>query len=204
MKALTIAGLLLALTASRAPAAPYGDPEWPCSSRLVPQLSPSAVWSGPPIDKAGDWRKVKSVAELVEEIAPRKFDVAEGETAIDDFAKKLPKKDRSRLLTLAFAGLFEKIGAERSAIIERIKEFAKRQRNIGDQIAKVNADLDAIPADAKGADGDKRAELVQQKLYATKAFDNAERTVRYACEIPTDLEARLGAYARALQAKLPN
>lgn len=204
MKSLAIAGLALTLSATGASATPYGDPEWPCFSRLVQDLSPGSVWNGPPLDKAGDWHKVPAVSALVTQIAPRKFDVGDGEAAIEAFAKGLKKADKPRLLTLTFAGLVDQIGAERTDTITRIKEFAKRQRNIGAEIAKLNTDLDAIPVDATGDDGKRREDLVQQKLYAAKTFDNAERTVRYVCEIPTDLEARLGRYARALQAQLPS
>jgi hypothetical protein len=36
----------------------------------------------------------------------------------------------------------------------------------------------------------------------TRAFESTQRTMRYACEVPVQLEARLGRYARFLQARL--
>jgi hypothetical protein len=35
------------------------------------------------------------------------------------------------------------------------------------------------------------------------AYQESQRTLRYACEAPVQLESRLGDYARALQAALP-
>jgi hypothetical protein len=46
--------------------------------------------------------------------------------------------------------------------------------------------------------------LEQRHAFAAKSFTDAERTMRYACEAPVRLEGRLGAYARALAAALPN
>ena len=49
----------------------------------------------------------------------------------------------------------------------------------------------------------KQFDLEQRRFFATKAFQDAERTLRYVCEAPVRLEARLGAWARALEAALP-
>ncbi len=189
-------GLLLSAAAN---AAPYGtDPDWPCQSRLVQTLSPGTMWSGPSLDGLPDWHKEPAVQALVIQISPRSFKVEDGEAAIESFAKEAGP-NKAKLLPLVFAGLFDTIGQDRTAIIQRIKDFAKRQRNISARVAQMNADIDKLPADTPDA---KREELNQQRLFASREFDNAERTVRYACEIPTELEARLGSYARAIQDKL--
>ena len=48
-----------------------------------------------------------------------------------------------------------------------------------------------------------REELTQRHFFAAKSYTDAERTLRYACEAPVRLEARLGAYARAMRAAMP-
>lgn len=196
LMSLAVIGLLQSAAAN---AAPYGtDPDWPCQSRLVQTLSPGTMWSGPSLDGLPDWHKEPAVQALVIQISPRSFKVEDGEAAIDDFAKEAGA-NKAKLLPLVFAGLFDTIGQDRTTIIQRIKDFAKRQRNISAHIAEMSAAIDKLPADTPDA---KREELNQQRLFATREFDNAERTVRYACEIPTELEARLGSYARAIQDKL--
>ena len=61
----------------------------------------------------------------------------------------------------------------------------------------------AVPASkaaATGDDANRRAEAQVRQGFLTRAFDETRRTMRYACEAPTQLEARLCAYAGALQA----
>ena len=44
--------------------------------------------------------------------------------------------------------------------------------------------------------------MAQRLAFVIREFEEAEQTLRYACEAPVALEARLGAYARALQKAL--
>ena len=60
-------------------------------------------------------------------------------------------------------------------------------------------ELHAIPEDAAGAAGTQRAELEQRRFFVAKAFEDAERTLRFACQGPVALESRLGGYARILR-----
>ena len=46
------------------------------------------------------------------------------------------------------------------------------------------------------------AELIDRSTFAQRTYYEAQRTMRYACEIPAELDQRLGLYARALQAGL--
>ena len=124
----------------------------------------------------------------------------EGVAAIEGFAAPLDPASRRRLLPLAFAGALEETNRQRDALIEQIRRFARRQRGLAEGVRGLEAELRAMPADAGAA----RAELEQRHAFAAKSFTDAERTMRYACEAPVRLEARLGAYARALLAALPS
>ena len=198
------AGLaLLALLAAAAPAqgatASGEDPDWPCVQRLVPGLAASSLWSGPVLPEPAPWREVPEVAALVARAAPRAVEEEAGLRAIEGFAAPLDATGRRRLLPLAFAGLLEETNRQRTELIERIKGFARRQRGLGEAVNRITAELDAMPPDATP----QRAELEQRHFFATKAFQDGERTLRYVCEAPVRMEARLGAYARALEAALP-
>jgi len=46
----------------------------------------------------------------------------------------------------------------------------------------------------------RRHDLEQRFAYVTQAFESAQRTMRYACNAPIALEARLGRYAQAARA----
>lgn len=200
LRAIIRLGVLGSLLPAAAWAAyPGQDPNWPCQQRLVPALSAAAFWSGPAPEGEADWHAEPKVEALVARITPRKVSAEEGAAAIATFNQTLSKAERARLAPLAFAGLLEETNRERSTLIGRIKDLGERQRKIADLTARVTAELDSLPVEAQGAEADKRAELEQRKTFLIREFEEAQKTIRYACEAPVQLEARLGAYARALQ-----
>jgi hypothetical protein len=193
-----VAAVLVAALAL-AGAAPLGaDPDWPCVQRFVPRLAAAALWPGQP--PGGDWRTEPEVAALVGRVAPRAVPEGEGIAAIERFAAPLDPDARRRLLPLAFAGALDETNRVRDGVVEQIRRFARRQRDLAEGVRRLEAEMRATPADA----GPVRAELEQRHAFAAKSFTDAERTMRYACEAPVRLEGRLGAYARALAAALPN
>jgi hypothetical protein len=195
-----VAGLCLAVLALPAHAAPSTeDPDWPCQQRLVPELSAGTYWTGAPLPGGVDWRADPRVAGLVEAVAPRDVLPDVGTAKIRAFAEALKPGDKAVVLSIAFVGILEETNRERSQIIARLKELTRRQREIAGQVTKVTDEIDAIPPDATGGEADRRAEALGRQRLLTRAFDETRRTMRYACEAPTQLEARLGAYAGALQ-----
>jgi hypothetical protein len=189
----------LALATAAAGPSPGADADWPCVQRLVPRLAAAAIWPNPMPE--GDWRAEQEVAALVASVSPRAMAESEGVSAIEGFAARLDPGSRRRLLPLAFAGLLEETNRQRDALIEQIRRFARRQRDLATGVRGLEAELRAMPADAGEA---ARAELEQRHAFAAKSFTDAERTMRYACDAPVRLEGRLGAYARALAAALPS
>jgi hypothetical protein len=204
--AVLLAGLLaLADAACFAAPAPRrgGDADWPCQQRLMPVIGSGALWSGPPLDSAGDWHGEPTVAELVGRIAPRNVSTEAGVAAIGTFADELPAAaDRPRLMTLVFAGLLDETNRERTEIIARLKDLGHRQHELADIASHAGEALRGIPADATGDDAARRTDLEQRFAFVTQAFENTQRTMRYACEAPVRLEARLGRYAQAVKSRL--
>jgi hypothetical protein len=204
--AVLLAGLLaLADAACFAAPAPRrgGDADWPCQQRLMPVIGSGALWSGPPLDSAGDWHGEPTVAELVGRIAPRNVSTEAGVAAIGTFADELPAAaDRPRLMTLVFAGLLDETNRERTEIIARLKDLGRRQHELADIASRAGEALRGIPADATGDDAARRTDLEQRFAFVTQAFENTQRTMRYACEAPVRLEARLGRYAQAVKSRL--
>jgi hypothetical protein len=197
---LLAAGLLLWAGAASA-AAPGADPDWPCQQVLVPVLSAGMLWTGPSVDQAGNWHTDADVAALVQRVSPSDVPVDQGEAAIADFARALGG-DRARRLTLVFAGLLDETNRQRSDMIEGIKDLGERQRNLARLIDRLTAELDAAPNDAQ-ADTAARAELQQRWTFTSRTYAEVQRTMQYACDAPRTLDARLGAYARALEKALP-
>jgi len=195
--------LLLVSLAGATRAAPTDTKDWPCQQRLVPTLGGGAFWTTPPLDGAGDWRAEPKVAELVDRIAPRRVTTEQGVAAIADFGASLDAQpDKDRLLTLAFAGLLAETNRDRSDVISRLMELGRRQHDLADIASKANAELRALPPATDNAtpeEAARRTDLEQRFAYVTQAFESAQRTMRYACEVPVTLEARLGRYAQALK-----
>lgn len=189
--------LLLLAAAPAAAQTRAKDPDWPCAQRLVPQLTAAALWPEPVPQQ--DWQAEPGVVELVGRIAPRTVAEAEGVAAIGGFAAPLDPQARRRLIPLAFAGALQETNRQRGAVIEQIRRFARRQRDLAERVRGLDAELRAMAAEDPA-----RPELEQRHGFAARAYTEAERTVRYACEAPVQLEARLGAYARALWATLPS
>jgi hypothetical protein len=172
------------------------DADWPCQQRLVPTLSAATMWNGPA--GTGDWRAEPRVAGLVDRIAPRAVSAEEGAAAIAAFVEPLSKGRRRRLVPLVFTGLFEETNRQRSELIARIKDLGERQRKLAALVADVTRQLDA----AAPGGGAPQVELEQRATYLTRSFEGGQRTMRYACEAPSELESRLGTWARALEAAL--
>ncbi len=109
----------------------------------------------------------------------------------------MPPDRREAEAALAFAGLVDEANRERGAVIERIEALTRRQRELAAIIGHVTDELDALKPDADQA---QRDEIVERRGFLIRQFEDIQRTTRYACEVPVAIEARLGAYARALQA----
>ena len=173
------------------------DPDWPCQQRLVPHLTAASYWNGT-LDSQGDWQVDPEIADLVRHLSPRRITTEEGLAAIANFAKTA-SKDRPHRLALAFRGLLEETDRERAGLIERLTQMGRRQRELTDLVARLADELNSVPPDAAGEGADKRVDLQQRHDFTARNFEEIQRTIRYACETPVELDARLGAWARALQ-----
>ena len=195
--AATVAANLLAATAARSAPPRAADLDWPCQQRLVPRLAAAGYWNGQ-LDVQGDWQADPEIAELVHRLAPRRVTTEEGLAAITNFAKT-PSEDRPRRLGLAFRGLLEETDRERAGLIEQLRQMGRRQHELADLVARLADELEAISRDATGEAAEKRLDLQQRHDFTVRNFEEIQRTIRYACDTPVELDARLGVWARALQ-----
>lgn len=194
--------LTLALAANAVAAPPAADPDWPCQQRLVPHLSPATYWTGPAPPAGVDWHADPKLSALIEAISPRDVPTEDGIAKLTAFAQSLPAAERAKSVPLAFTALVEQTNEERDAVIARLKSLGARQRSLATRIESDEAALQAIPADASGDQAAERAGITERHDLLVRSYHDIGETIRYACQVPSDLDARLGAYARALQALL--
>jgi hypothetical protein len=193
--------VVLVLVLGRAGPASAADPRypgWPCNQIKVPELSAAAVWAGPPIDDVGDsWEQDPQIKDLVVRLAARRTSLDDSEKAIGDFLSS-HAADKLTKAKLLFAGLFATLNRERSVVMDGIERFAQRRQQIADRI-KTEARQMRELQDTPNRDESKVDELTNRLDWDTRVFEDQRKTIGYVCEVPTIIERRLGALARAIQ-----
>jgi hypothetical protein len=202
-----LAGLLLlslvALTAGMRDAGAVDPryPDWPCVQAKVPEISIAAIWDGPPIEGlTNEWHSDSAIENLVARLAARRIPLEEAQKNATDFIAAAGA-DKARKGVLLFAGLFDMLNHQRSEVLDGLERMQRRERDLADQI---KADVAALRAlqDQPHPDEAKVNELQTKIEWGTRIFDDRRKTVRYACEVPTTIERRLGALARTIRQEM--
>jgi len=181
---------------------PEKNPDWPCVQRLVPEIAPGMIWTGPPIGSVDRSRRDRAIEDLAGELAARRVPVEDARELIDQFAGSLDPADKDQALTRLFAETLEIINRDRASIIAGIKRFARQQRQLSDKIEQINATLRDLEKDGAGDAEARRATLEEQREWSVRIFDEREASLTYLCEQPVLLEQRAFALARAIAGHL--
>ncbi len=203
VRMIVLAGLAAYGSAGMAPAAsakpytpPGQDPDWPCAQLLVPVLEPGAYWDGPVPANTG-WRDDDKLFALANDIVNRDTTDADAVAKLSAYADAVPADQRAQVYPAVFSALVDQTNDERTVLITRIKQLGARQRRMGDVIARISTQ-----ADDAAANDARRADLVGERDFDVRAFQETQHTMKYACEAPADMERRLGEFARLLKGKL--
>jgi hypothetical protein len=186
---IALAAILAVSSAHAQP--PSQDPDWPCFQRLVPKLEPGSYWAGPPVPPAGAWRDDPAVMAIVTDVTDRDITDAESAEKLKAFLDTLPAAERAARAPALFSAIVEQTNDERGELIGRIEQLSRRQRALSSTISDLSAKADAAPAA-------RRDDLNGQRDFTIRAFQESQRTMRYACEAPANMDRRLGVLARVL------
>ena len=179
-----------------------GDRNWPCDQILVPEISLTAVWSGPAIDKEiKEWWKDEEVYNIVEELNEAILTEEEVTAIIDQFVSKA-SGDKKKKLLLVFAGLFEKMNALRRIQIKGIKRFVERQREITRSISDASGEIRKLrtgKADTARLYQDPEMLEQSKKLeWNARVHDERARLTPYICDEPVLALERLAIRSRII------
>jgi len=177
------------------------DIDWPCIQPKVPELSVASVWSGPDIDVASSqWRTDKDVAELASQLASRRVPVEDAVATIKTFADGLKPDEKAKRLTDLFAGVFVTLNQERDEIMNGIDRYGRAQKAMAEQIRGDQSRLSDL--NSAGKDPQQASALTDQVTTAVRVFNDRRSSLTYVCEVPTIIEQRLFAIARAIQSAI--
>jgi hypothetical protein len=176
-------------------------PDWPCAQAKVPEISLAAVWAGPPLgDAETKWKEDANVSALVEKTAARRTPLVDAQKAITDYLAA-PGTDKTMAGKLLFAGLFERLNAERSSVMSGLERVTRKQREAADKIRNDTLALQALQ-DVKPPDQPKIDELGNQLVWETRIFEDRRRVVKFVCDVPTTIDQRLFALGRTIQQEI--
>jgi hypothetical protein len=120
------------------------------------------------------------------------------ESAIANVKAKAGPDADAKLLS-SFAAAFEDLSRQRSQIIDGLDRFGRKQRALADRI---RAENEAVQKSAdQNRDGQPPAggDAQERLQWDLRIFDDRRQAIRYACEVPTLIEQRIGQIARSVQ-----
>jgi|HubBroStandDraft_1064217.scaffolds.fasta_scaffold277537_2 hypothetical protein len=172
-------------------------PNWPCVQAKVPELSVAAVWDGPSIDAVGEtWENDPKVRDLVARLAARRTPLEEAQRAAHDFiaASGADKAEKAKLL---FAGLFQQLNEQRTEVMGGIDRITQKEKELADQIRADRAALSELQ-DKPDPDRHQIDDVGNKLIWGTRIYEDRRKTIRYVCDVPTEIERRLFALGRAI------
>jgi len=194
--------LAVATGSAMAGGPPNTDPNWPCHQLKVTSFPLASVWAGPDLDLDSQaWRDQPDVADLAAKMSQRRAPIAEVESAIAAFKAKGGPEAKDKLLS-AFAAAFRDLAQQRSKVIEGLERFGRRQREMGERIREENEALQKAVDGNHGEPGAEDAELQKRLDWDLRVFDDRRQSISYVCEVPAEIEHRIGAIAQAVQQAL--
>ncbi len=172
-------------------------PDWPCQQLKVPELSVAAIWPEPiPEQAAKPAGEVPGLSDIVALLAARKTPMEEAEKQISSFVTGTPG-ERKEKADLLFVGLFDALNAQRFQVMNGLERAYRRQKELAE---KVRSDMEKLrELQDANSDSPQLKELLGQVQWETRIFDDRRKTLKYACEVPVEIDRRIFALARAIQ-----
>jgi len=172
--------------------ADFSDPTWPCIQRKVESLSLGIMWPHPvPESEAETEGK-----DLAIKLALRRVDQEQSEELIKTYVSGQTDVTTDQLGQI-FRITFNRIGKDRSAIIDGIAKYAGKQTALSEQIDAIRVEMSTL-MEAAEPDFDKVDALEEQLDWDERIYRDRAQSLVYVCETPVLLEKRAYAIAQML------
>lgn len=179
--------------------------DWPCVQVKINKIDSAAVWDGPSIDGVKGYTDDDTMYQLVKTALTRRTPMPDVEKSIESYAKAIPEAERDTKLTQLFSGVLETANTQRNGIVNGIERYQKRQRTNAKEIESQGsaiADLESTaPTDLTQPTPQLDAAREKYDWFA-RVFQERQGNIPIACEIPTLIEQRVFAVARAIRAQM--
>lgn len=186
-------GLAITANAPSSLARDEKTPDWPCIQRKIENLTPGQVWDGPSIEGLKGWWSDKPTMELIKLLEARRTSKEDAEKAIKAFAAAQSDDKRDAALTMAFAGLFDKVNSVRRGIMSGIERYFKAQEKRALKIEEMGSELSKLEPDEDASEEDKKKYKKAKTDYdwASRIFQERQSNMPLACEVPVLIDQHL-------------
>lgn len=188
-----------------AEAALASNADWPCVQHKQPVLTAAQMWDGREVAADGKRSEDEQVRKLVPVLVSRRISLDEAGKDIKTFADSLPSEQRDAKLAELFEAVLAEINTSRSSVMNGIERFqrsqvlrSKKLETDGTALAELQKTAEA---DLKNQDAARLAQEAQTRYdWDARVFQERQKNMPIACEIPVLIEQRAFALAQAIRA----
>ena len=176
---------------------PGRDPDWPCEQRLVPELAAAQMWRGPaPGSLPAGSRLAPALAALPEQLADPELAIDAVRDRVRSALDAVPAAERPAQLTLLFQATLESLNDKRGRMIEGLRRFTRRQRDLARRITTETRKATGLEQDPQAAS--QVADLRDAQAWDRRIYEERQKSTRALCDQPGLLERRAYAVAQGL------
>lgn len=159
------------------------------------------LWAGPALDDVvGKWKDDGKISTLVERLAARRTPLDEAQKLVAEFLSE-SAAEKTKMGKLLFAGLYDALNAQRSSVLNGLERITRKQRDAAEKIRADTLVLHELQ-DAPAPDQTRIDQLANQLTWETRIFEDRNKVIRFACEVPTAIDQRLFALGRTVQQEM--
>ncbi|MBL8565619.1 MAG: hypothetical protein JNM89_07885 [Hyphomicrobiaceae bacterium] len=182
------------------------NPDWPCVQHKQPVLTAAQMWDGPAIASEGQRSDDAAIRKLVKVTTSRRIEMTEISAELKQFAENIAEAERDAKLTELFAAVLAEINTQRGTILSGIERFQRRQVARAKKLEEEGIALADLQrkAEGDGALAEQVNDAQQRYDWDARVFQERQRNVPIACEIPVIVESRAFELAQAIRGLMKN